>query len=283
MTTTDRSTTSEVAAAPRDLPRREFRSIFWRSFTLLGSFNFNRFEGLGFLFSILPALRRIYRDDDEGLRQAMRRHVETFNMTVAPAPLVMGAVIAMEERAKAEPFFDRTAISAFKVSLMGPLSGIGDTFFWGIFRILACSLAIGFAQNGSWLAPIVLLVVFNIPNFATRYYGLKHGYRQGQGIMRSMTAAGKMQLFTYCAGIVGAMAMGSMIALWVPITSPVEFTISGSEFVIQDYLDQIFPALLPITFTVLILWIVRKRIRPMVVIGLVMALGFVLGMLGLIA
>ena len=32
---------------------------------------------------------------------------------------------------------------------MGPLSGIGDTFFWGIIRILACALAIGFAKEGN--------------------------------------------------------------------------------------------------------------------------------------
>ncbi|WP_336662620.1 PTS system mannose/fructose/sorbose family transporter subunit IID [Leucobacter sp. USHLN154] len=275
-------TTHDTPPTPQ-LPKKEFRSIFWRSFSLLGSFNFQRFQGLAFLFAVLPSLKRIYRGDDDGLKDAMRRHMETFNMTVAPAPVVMGAAIAMEERAKADPNFDRTTISAFKVSLMGPLSGIGDTFFWGIFRILACSLAIGFAEGGSWLAPFVLLVVFNIPNFATRYYGLKIGYSQGQGIMRSMGSSGSMQLFTFCAGIVGAMAMGSMIAFWVPISSPLEFTINGSEFIVQDYLNQIFPALLPIAFTLVILWIARKRFNPMAIIGIVMAVGFVLGVFGIIA
>jgi mannose/fructose/N-acetylgalactosamine-specific phosphotransferase system component IID len=266
----------------RVLPKRESRRIFWRSFSLLGSMNFERFEGLGFLFAILPSLKRIYKDDDAGLKDAMHRQMATFNMTVAPAPLVMGAAIAMEEKAKADPKFDTTAISSFKVSLMGPLSGIGDTFFWGIFRILACSLAIGLAQNGSWLAPIVLLVVFNIPNFLTRYYGLKFGYSQGQNLMKSMGDAGRMQLFTYCAGIVGTMAMGAMVALWVPISSPLHFTINGSDFVIQDYLDQIFPSLLSIAFTLGILWLSRRRISTLYTIGIVMVVGFALGAMGVI-
>lgn len=266
----------------RTLPKKEFRSIFWRSFSLLGSFNFERMQGLAFLYAVLPSLKRIYRGDDEGLKRAMSRHLETFNMTVAPSPLVMGTAVAMEEKAKADSTFDPTAISAVKVSLMGPLSGIGDTFFWGIFRILAVSLAIGFAQHGSILGPIVLLLVFNIPNFATRWYSLKFGYRQGQAIMRSMGSPATMQLFTYCAGIVGAMAMGSMTAFWVTITSPLKFTISKNHIVIQDYLDQVFPALLPIAFTLGVLWILKKRLPVMGVIGIVIAGGFLLGALGII-
>ncbi|CAL9329615.1 PTS system mannose/fructose/sorbose family transporter subunit IID [Streptomyces sp. enrichment culture] len=265
-----------------NLPRKEMRRIFWRSFSLLGSFNFERMQGLGFLYAVLPSLKRIYKNDDDGLKKAMSRHIETFNMTVAPSPLVMGTTVAMEERVKSDSTFDPTAISSIKVSLMGPLSGIGDTFFWGIFRILAVSLAIGFAQHGSILGPIVLLVVFNIPNFLTRWYGLKFGYRQGQEIMRSMGNAHTMQLFTYCAGIVGAMAMGSMIAFWVPITSPLHFTISKNKIVIQDYLDQIFPALLPIAFTLGVLWVIKKRIPVMAVIGIIIASGFLLGALGII-
>ncbi len=51
----------------RELSKKEFNTIFWRSFTLLGSFNYERMEGLGFLYAILPSLKRIYKDDPEGL------------------------------------------------------------------------------------------------------------------------------------------------------------------------------------------------------------------------
>lgn len=59
----------------------------------------------------------------------------------------MGTTIAMEEKAKKDKSFDVASINAIKVALMGPLSGIGDTFFWGIIRILACALAVGFAKE----------------------------------------------------------------------------------------------------------------------------------------
>ena len=55
--------------AEKQLPKKEFNSIFWRSFTLLGSFNYERMEGLGFLYAVLPSLKRIYKDDPEGLKE----------------------------------------------------------------------------------------------------------------------------------------------------------------------------------------------------------------------
>ena len=200
---------NEIISAENNLTKKDFVGVFWRSFTLLGSFNYERMEGLGFLYAVMPVLRKIYKGDDEALKAAMHRHIAAFNMTVAPSPFVMGTTIAMEEKAKRDKTFDVASINAIKVSLMGPLSGIGDTFFWGIFRILACALAVGFAKEGNILAPFVLLLFFNIPNFLTRWFGLFIGYRQGHSLLSEMQATGRVQLFTHCAGIIGAMSIGS--------------------------------------------------------------------------
>ena len=163
--------------------------------------------------------------------------MEAFNMTVAPSPFVMGLTVAMEEQAKEDPSFDKGTINALKVSLMGPLSGIGDTFFWGIFRVLACSLGASFALQGNILGPIVLLLVFNIPNFLTRYYGLRIGYGQGAGFLDELTSSGKMNLFTYCAGIVGMASVGCLTASWIGISSPLVLNIAGNE-ITTDIIDH---------------------------------------------
>ena len=44
---------NEIVSAENNITRKDFRGVFWRSFTLLGSFNYERMEGLGFLFSIM--------------------------------------------------------------------------------------------------------------------------------------------------------------------------------------------------------------------------------------
>jgi len=274
---------NEIISTENNLTKKDFRGVFWRSFTLLGSFNYERMQGLGFLYAIMPLLKKIYKGDDESLKKAMHRHLAAFNMTVAPSPFVMGTTIAMEEKARKDKDFDPASINAIKVSLMGPLSGIGDTFFWGIFRILACSLAIGFASQGNPIAPFILLLVFNVPNFLTRWFGLSLGYREGQNLLFSMQRSGKMQLFTFCAGIVGAMSMGCMIAMWVSINCPLEFTIAGNAIVIQEYLDMLLPKLLPLAFTMGIFAAIKKNIKVTKIIGGIVIIGFVLGLLGIIS
>ena len=38
---------NEIISAENNLTKKDFVGVFWRSFTLLGSFNYERMEGLG--------------------------------------------------------------------------------------------------------------------------------------------------------------------------------------------------------------------------------------------
>ncbi len=40
---------------------RDLRSVFWRSFTLQGSWNYERQQHMGYAFAMSPALKRIYQ------------------------------------------------------------------------------------------------------------------------------------------------------------------------------------------------------------------------------
>ena len=275
------TTSMTTQDTPRKLSKKEFKQIYWRSFTLLGSFNYERMEGLGFLYAMMPSLKRIWKDDPEGYKAALHRHIAAFNMTVAPSPFVMGIAVAMEELAHDNEDFDVESINAVKVSLMGPLSGIGDTFFWGIF--IACSLGVSFASQGSVLGPVILLLAFNIPNFITRYYCLKIGYNNGSKLLENLQQSGKMQLFTYCAGIVGVAAIGCMIAAWIGLECPIAFTISGSEVIVQQYLDEICPQLLSLGATLLIYRLLKKKISIMKLILIIVVVAFICGVFGILA
>ena len=195
----------------------------------------------------------------------------------------MGIAVAMEELAHDNEDFDVESINAVKVSLMGPLSGIGDTFFWGIFKVIACSLGVSFASQGSVLGPVILLLAFNIPNFITRYYCLKIGYNNGSKLLENLQQSGKMQLFTYCAGIVGVAAIGCMIAAWIGLECPIAFTISGSEVIVQQYLDEICPQLLSLGATLLIYRLLKKKISIMKLILIIVVVAFICGVFGILA
>ena len=56
-----------------------------------------------------------------------------------------------EEYAKDPENFDPDSINAVKTSLMGPLSGIGDSLFQGTIRVIAFGLGVQLAQQvPSW-------------------------------------------------------------------------------------------------------------------------------------
>ncbi len=58
---------------------------------------------------------------------------------------------------------DATAIDNVKASLMGPLAGLGDSFFWGTLRLIATGIGTSLALKGNILGPILFLLVFNVP------------------------------------------------------------------------------------------------------------------------
>ncbi|MGC3443915.1 PTS system mannose/fructose/sorbose family transporter subunit IID, partial [Enterococcus faecalis] len=78
---------------------------------------------------------------------------------------IMGLVASMEKHNSEDENFDASSITAVKASLMGPLSGIGDSFFWGILRVIAAGIGISLASTGSPLGASFLILFKNVPAF----------------------------------------------------------------------------------------------------------------------
>lgn len=136
----------------------EQRSIFWRSFTIQGSWSFDKMMAYGCMYALEKPLRRIYSSDDD-FYAALERHTETFNITPHVSPFVLSLAVAMEEEAAKNPDFDVKAINNLKVGLMGPLSGIGDSFFWGTFRVICAGIGIGLASTGNMMGSILYFLI----------------------------------------------------------------------------------------------------------------------------
>ncbi|WP_220452231.1 PTS system mannose/fructose/sorbose family transporter subunit IID, partial [Staphylococcus epidermidis] len=65
---------------PYQLTNKDFRQINIRSlfFYQLG-WNYERMQGSGYLYTILPQLRKIYGDDTPELKEMMQTHTQFFN------------------------------------------------------------------------------------------------------------------------------------------------------------------------------------------------------------
>ena len=175
------------------MEKKEFMSGFWRSCCLQGCFNYERQQGLGFGYAMIPHLRRIYKDDPEGFKEAMKRHLVFYNITPQCTTFVQGIAVAMEEEAASNPDFDASSINAIKTALMGPLSGIGDSIFWGTLRTIGLGVGISFCMQGNILGPILFLLIHNIPHWFVRYKGLQVGYEQGLSFMENATEGGMLE------------------------------------------------------------------------------------------
>ena len=117
---------------PVQLSKKELNKVFWRSYQALGCYTYDKQQGISYMRALLPALQKLY-PDPEDLKEALIRHNVMFNTTCAFVPFCLGITCAMEEEYANAPegTFDPQSISSVKIALMGPLAGIGDSFFWG--------------------------------------------------------------------------------------------------------------------------------------------------------
>ena len=122
------------------LTKSDINRVFWRSFTVNASFNYERQMSQGAQYALSPILQKLYPDKKE-LGEALQRHAEFFNTTPMLCPFIFGITAAMEEENATQEDFDPNTINSVKAGLMGPLAGIGDSGFWGTLRPLAGGIA----------------------------------------------------------------------------------------------------------------------------------------------
>ena len=81
------------------------------------------------------------REDPEQLahkKEAYEREMAFYNCTPQTSAFTLGLAASMEEQYAADrENFNPETINAVKTSLMGPLSGVGDSFFQGTVRLIA--------------------------------------------------------------------------------------------------------------------------------------------------
>ena len=265
----------------KKLTDKDLKSMYWRSTTVLGSFNFGRMQSMGFCVTMIPAIKRLY-SKKEDQAAALKRHLEFFNTQPWIGSTIMGVTAAMEQEKANGVDIDDATISGIKVGLMGPLAGVGDPIFWGTIRIVLAALGASLAMNNGNLAgPIMFFLGINIARFLTRWYGLKYGYEKGTEIVGDMEG-GVLQKLTQGASILGLFVMGSLVSKWTSINVPLVLSKytnqAGEEIVItvQSILNDLLPGLLPLLLTFACMHLLKKKVNPIwIIFGF-----FVIGILG---
>ena len=209
------TTYKNLTPAP-DLDQKTLNKMAWRSCFLQASFNYERMQAAGWLYSILPGLEKIHTDKDD-LATSMTHNMEFFNIHPFLVTFAMGICMSLEQN-KA----DIPTIRAVRVSLMGPLGGIGDALFWMTLVPILAGITSQMAIAGNIAGPIVFLLVFNIIQFAIRFGLMNWSYKMGTQAIDALMD--NMKAFTRAASILGVFVVGCLtvtmggtqIALTIP-------------------------------------------------------------------
>ena len=125
-----------MMGAPARVPFVTLLRCCGRSFLLQASWNFDRLQNLGFLYQLLPGLRRLHgRQLPAAL---LERYAVYFNTHPYLASWVAGTVLKLEEQQLAgeTPAVDA---AAFRDMVMAPYAAMGDALFWGRHCSRRCS------------------------------------------------------------------------------------------------------------------------------------------------
>ena len=271
------------AAREHLLGKKELSAIFFKSFGLEGPFIYSRLQAIGWCRSMLPAIEKLY-DTDEERCAAVNRHLEFFNSNPEFSTFIMGISASMEEQNAVEQGFDTASINNVKAGLMGPLAGIGDSFWSGIVKAVASGIGCQFAMQGNVLGPILFLLVFNIPHWAIRYILTFRGYELGHRVLDMMAESDIIEKISLCAGILGMMVIGAMTCDMISVSTPLVFNMAnGVTLEVQAVLDEILPNLLPLLTMLGVAELLKRKVKVIPLIFGLLAFGIVFNLLGIIA
>ncbi len=303
------------------LSKNDRFSVCWRSTFLQGSWNYERMQNGGYVYAMIPAIKKLYKNKEDQVA-ALQRHLEFFNTQPFVASPIIGVNLALEEERANGATVEDEAIQGVKVGMMGPLAGVGDPVFWFTVRPILGALGAGLALSGNLLGPILFFVLFNAIRFGFMWYTQEFGYTAGTAITKDLSG-GLLQKITKGASILGMFVLGSLIQRWVSINFvPVVSTITNAEgsyidwealgdmaqsgnfgqamhdaiaqansgmymdptrvTTLQDNLNSLVPGLMPLLLTFLCMWLLKKKVSPIAIILSLFVVGIIGHLIGLL-
>ena len=288
------------------LSKSDRKKVWWRSQFLQGSWNYERMQNLGWAYSLIPAIKKLYTTKEDQAA-ALERHLEFFNTHPYVAAPIMGVTLALEEERANGVEIDDAAIQGVKIGMMGPLAGIGDPVFWFTVRPILGALGASLAASGNLVGPLLFFFGWNAIRMAFLWYTQEFGYKAGSEITKDMSG-GILKDITKGASILGMFILAVLVQRWVSINFTVnlpgkqlaegayinfpEGAVSGAELkgilgqalgglsldsvqpqTLQGQLNSLIPGLMGLLLTFLCMWLLKKKVSPISIILALFAVG----------
>lgn len=257
---------------------KTLKKIFVRSWTSGAAFNNLRGQAHGWVYTLYPLFDELYpnKEDADKKREAIKRAEVYVNITPQVNTLGIGTIASMEEKLAAGEKIDPASINALKTAIMGPASGVGDALFQTTVKLVAATASIGLAQSGSPLGGILFFAIFNLVSFFTRRFLLNYTYEKGEEVIDGATKSGIINIITDAATILGMFMIGATVASTVKFQFALNWeVVEGGVVTLQSFFDAIMPKFLPLTVTLLVSFLLRKKVNANLLMVIIIALAIV--------
>lgn len=241
------------------LDKKDLRKS-WRTWAMyhLSSMSFEKLEANGFAHSMVPILKKLYKDNPEEYKKALIRHSVFYNTEPQSGSIVNGIVASMEEeRANGKEITDEM-IHSVKTGLMGPIAGMGDSIIQGIVIPVLLSIGMGISSNGNPLGVIVYMVGFLATILSLSYVLYMRGYQLGISAVDGLIGINSEKLRNAFA-VLGTMVVGGLAASFVNINTILKIPNGEESIDFQKTIDGFFPKLLPLLAVLLCWYLISKR------------------------
>lgn len=263
------------------------KKIFIRSWASGAAFNNIRGQGHGWVYTMYPLFDELYPnpEDADKKKAAVERQKVYVNITPQVNTLGIGIASAMEEKIANGEDVDPASVNAIKASIMGPASGIGDALFQTTLKVIASTITIGLAQQGSPLGGLLFFAIFNTVSYLVRKYLLNLSYNEGDKIIEGATKSGIIDTITEAASVLGLFMIGATVASTVKFKFTLTFdAVKGYESAVtlQSFFDAIMPNILPLSLTLFIAYLLRKKVNANLLMVIVIIVGILGNLVGLL-
>lgn len=296
------------------LTKSDRKKVWWRSTFLQGSWNYERMQNLGWAYSLIPAIKKLYTNKEDQAA-ALKRHLEFFNTHPYVAAPIMGVTLALEEEKANGTEIEDAAIQGVKIGMMGPLAGIGDPVFWFTIRPILGALGASLAQAGNITGPLIFFIGWNLIRMAFLWYTQELGYKAGSEITKDMSG-GILKDITKGASILGMFILAVLVERWVSVVFTVKLPgkvlpkgayiewpkgyVTGDQLktilgqvndklsfdkiqvdTLQKQLDSLIPGLTGLLLTFACMWLLKKKVSPITIIIGLFVVGIVASFFGI--
>ena len=270
----------------KKLSKETLNKCFWTwEWTYQACYNYENMQGGCFLDAMAPAIRELYPAGSEEFKAAAERHFEFYNIENTTGGGVLGLVLAMEEQIASGDDVTPDSVRAIKTGLMGPLSGVGDSYMQGVIYPIILAIGCSYRVPGNTFVPIIVILLQAIIQIGIARGWFNLAYNKGSDAMLDLIESGTFKNLLTGAGILGCMVLGALIMNFVSVHCGITIDTGGEEpFSLQAGLfDTLLPGILPLAATMMCYWLISKGWSSTKVLLLLVAIGVVGSVTGILA